>query len=43
MICSKKKKTDSLYLRPAVTVADYLSHKARCMKGVFAAIESRRK
>jgi hypothetical protein len=43
MICSKKKKTDSLYLRPAVAVADYLSHKARCMKGVFTSIESRRK
>lgn len=39
----KKKKTESLYLRSAVIVADYLSHKARCMQGIFNGIEALRK
>jgi hypothetical protein len=40
----KKKKVESLHLRPAVTVADFLSHKARCLQqsGIFAEIEARR-
>ena len=40
----KKKKVESLHLRSAVTVADFLSHKARCLQpnGVFAEIEARR-
>lgn len=44
MVCAKKKKTESLHLRSAVTVADFLSHKARCMQqnGIFSAIEARR-
>jgi hypothetical protein len=39
----KMKKVESLHLCSAVTVADYLSHKARFMQnGVFAEIEGRR-
>lgn len=41
-VCVKKKKTESLHLRSALYVADYLSHKARCVDGIFAAIEARR-
>jgi hypothetical protein len=42
--CMKKKKVESLHLRSAVTVADFLSHKARCIQpnGIFATIEARR-
>ena len=41
---TKKKKVESLHLRSAVTVADFLSHKARCLlpNGIFAEIEARR-
>ncbi len=39
---TKKKKVESLHLRSAVTVADFLSHKARCLLGIFAEIEARR-
>jgi hypothetical protein len=46
-ICScstKKKKVESLHLRSALLVADFLSHKARCLQphGIFAKIEERR-
>lgn len=42
-IVGKKKKVESMYLRSAIIVADYLSHKARCLQhGIFAEIEARR-
>jgi hypothetical protein len=45
MCCTlKKKKVESLHLRSALTVADFLSHKARCLqpRGIFAEIEAQR-
>lgn len=40
----KCKKVESLHLLSAVTVADFLSHKAHCLQphGIFAEVESRR-
>ena len=40
----KKKKVESLHLLSAVIVADFLSHKARCLlpHGIFAQVEARR-